>query len=84
VRSSHTKIRIPKYWGPSIKALRPIRVYSSSVNIAVVTTETPDHESGVYFLLPDSSYLPTNVQPGYPFACKAVGAPLEFTFAKVR
>jgi len=68
-------------WGPAIRALAPLRVHRDMVNIAVVTAETSHHESGVYFVVPESSYLPVDAR-GRRFSWKSGEQRLEFTFAK--
>src|SRR5688572_5031675 len=47
-------------WGPAIRVLTPLRVRRDMVNVAVVTAETSSEETGVYFVVPKSSYLPVD------------------------
>ena len=47
-----------KYWGKPIRQLKPLRVIRHRINIAVVTSETDQTISGVYFSVLTSSYLP--------------------------
>lgn len=72
----------PAYWGAPITAMKPLRVLTDRVNVAVVTEQTPTHASGFYFVLPESSYMPTNAHPGRAFVCRSVGENLRFRFLR--
>ena len=47
-----------QYWGASIRALKPVRVYRDRNNIAVVTKPDDKVECGIYFHDSISSYIP--------------------------
>ncbi|HVH34260.1 MAG TPA: hypothetical protein VM847_09155 [Tahibacter sp.] len=70
-----------RYWGASLKALHPIRIYRDRVNVAVVLAETANDESGVYFVVPESSYLPVD-SPGRSFRRRPDRDELWFTFSR--
>ncbi|WP_386065972.1 hypothetical protein ACFJIW_15620 [Tahibacter sp. UC22_41] len=70
-----------RYWGPSLKALAPIRIYRHRVNVAVVLAETADEESGVYFVVAESSCLPVD-SPGRSFHRRPGHDELGFTFSR--
>ena len=55
-----------QYWGASIRALKPVRVYLDRNNIAVVTKPDDKVECGIYFHDSISSYIPMDV-PGRKF-----------------
>ena len=68
-------------WGPALRRLTPLRAHRDMVNVAVVTAETSSQETGVYFVVPESSYLPVD-KPGRRFSWNAGKQQLEFTFAR--
>jgi hypothetical protein len=70
-----------RLWGAPIQQLNPIRVYRRGVNIAVVTSENEREERGVYFQVPESSYLPVN-KPGMEYRWNSEKSLLEYVFAK--
>lgn len=70
------------YWGQWITAMKPVRVFTDRVNVAVVTAQTATHESGFYFVVPESSHLPSNVDPKRRFVCSNAGEHLKFTFLR--
>jgi len=51
---------IPSQYHPAeIKAMSPSRLYEDNVNLVIVLDETEQIESGMYVLIPASSYDPT-------------------------
>jgi len=61
-------IEIPsKYWAESIAKLKPVKVYTHRVNVAVVFRIHDNMEEGKYILIPISSYLPQNGVDGFEF-----------------
>ena len=68
-----------KYWGPSIRSLKPLRVFKDRVNIAVVTSEDSLQEHGVYYVSLVSSYLPVD-EPGRDFTWDEQARLMRFTF----
>lgn len=61
-------IEIPsKYWAESIVKLKPVKVYTHKVNVAVVFRIHDNMEEGKYILIPISSYLPQNGVDGFEF-----------------
>ena len=51
--------QIPRrFWGDAILHLRPVRVFSDSLNVAIVLREDDTAEQGLYVTVPISSYAP--------------------------
>jgi hypothetical protein len=70
-----------RYWQEKILVLKPIRAYRDRANIAVVTAETADTETGVYFYVTESSYLPIK-EPGRIFHWNASRQTLDYVWCK--
>ncbi len=59
---------IPKmYWSPELEVLKPIRIYIHRVNVVLVQEEEQGIERGVYFQIPESSYICRSGEDGFTF-----------------
>jgi hypothetical protein len=70
-----------RYWGASLKVFNPLRIYRDRGNAAVVLSETADDESGLYFVVPESSWLPVD-SPGRSFRRRPGQDEWRFTFSR--
>jgi len=73
---------IPKrYWRPSLLRLKPGSVCRDHGNLVVTTDSEHGCDTGLYIVLPESSFLPTDA-PGRTFKRNGPQGALQFRFCR--